>query len=116
MIRRARAVRRAAVVLAAFAATLAVAVPAEAHPTVSGPHCDAGNGYFSCVIGITGSVPPVDIRWYINGRHVPRFDDQGQANGSYPIGKYVGVKAVVTDATGVPVPKSRTVFCYENTP
>lgn len=116
MTRRVRAVQRAAVALAAVAAVVALAAPAEAHPTVSGPHCDSGNGHFSCIIGITGSVSPVDIRWYINGRHVPRFDDRGQVDGSCPIGSRVGVKAVVTDATGVPVPKSRTVLCHVDTP
>ncbi len=116
MIRKARAVRRATVVLAAVAATLAVAAPAEAHPTVTGPHCDSGNGYFSCVIGITGPVPPVDIRWYINSRHAPKFDDRRWADGSCPIGGRVGVKAVVTDASGIPVSKGRSVLCHENTP
>lgn len=116
MTRTARAVRRATVTLAAGAATLAVAAPAWAHPTVTGPHCDSGNGYFSCIIGITGAVPPVHIRWYINGRHAPEFDDRGWADGGCPIGKYVGVKAVVADASGVPVSKSGTVKCYENTP
>jgi hypothetical protein len=116
MNRRNRAGRRAAVALAAVLAPLEVAAPAEAHPAVSGPHCDAGNGRFICTIGTTGSVPPVDIRWYIDGRHALEFDDRRSAHGSCPIGSYVGVEAVVTDATGVPVPKSRTVPCREDTP
>ncbi|MDQ3773441.1 MAG: hypothetical protein M3461_03220 [Pseudomonadota bacterium] len=110
------AVARAAMALAAVSATLAVSPPAEAHPTVSGPHCESGDGYFSCIITITGSVPPVDIRWYINGRHAPQFDDRRWVDGGCPIGSRVGVKVVVTDATGVPVSKGKAVLCHENTP
>jgi hypothetical protein len=107
---------RAAVALVAVSATLAAATPAEAHPTVTGPHCEAGSGYFSCSIGISGATPPVDILWYINGRHAPQFDDRQWADGNCPIGSRVGVKVVVTDASHVAVSKGKSVFCYENQP
>jgi len=117
MNRTARAMlRKAAPVALAMAALLAVPSPAQAHPTVSGPHCDAGAGEITCLIGISGQQPPVDIRWYFNGVHFGEYDNLDWASASCPIGSRVSVAAVVTDASGVPVRKAISKRCPRDIP
>jgi hypothetical protein len=106
-----RVFTRIALAAAMTAATFAVATPAQAHPTVSGPHCDAGAGFWSCLIGISGAVPPIDIKWFVNGQHRPAFDDRTHISGGCGLNERLGLRVRVTDASGVPVEKSRSVFC-----
>jgi len=117
MSRTVRAVLRVVAPLAFAVAVLPVAAaPAQAHPDVSGPTCDAGGGHIQCVIGISGAVNPIDIRWYFNGVHFGQYEDQRFARAGCPIGSRVSVKVVVTDASGVPVTKSTSKLCPRDTP
>jgi hypothetical protein len=97
-------------------AAVGVAAPAEAHPTVDGPHCDAGAGHYICGIGVSGAAGTVHVAWYINGRHQPGFDDSYRISGYCGIGSSFGLKVRVTDASNVPVEKSRSVRCPEQIP
>jgi len=106
-----RVFTRIALAAAMTAATVAVATPAQAHPTVNGPHCDAGAGFYSCIIGISGAVQPIDIKWFVNGRHQPAFDDSSHISGNCGIGSSFGLRVRVTDASNVPVERSRSVHC-----
>jgi hypothetical protein len=111
MRKKARVFTRVALVAAMAAATFGIAAPAQAHPTVSGPHCDAGATFFSCVIGISGAVPPIDIRWFINGREQHAFEDSTHISGRCGINERFELRVRVTDGSGVPVEKGRPVFC-----
>jgi hypothetical protein len=99
-----------------FGAVAVAAAPAQAHPTVSGPHCDAGAGHYTCIIGVTGSVGTVRIAWYVNGRHQPAADNRNWISGNCGIGSSFGLKVRVTDASNVPVEKSRSVQCPTHIP
>jgi hypothetical protein len=111
-----RVLTRLAVAAALTFGAVGVAAPAEAHPTVSGPHCDAGAGHYTCLIGVSGSVGTVHIAWYINGRHQPAFDDRNWISGNCGVGSSFGLKVKVTDASNVPVEKSRSVHCPAQIP
>ena len=106
-----RVILRTAAAMALIIGSVALASPAQAHPTVSGPHCDVGAGFVGCVIGVSGAVPPVDVDWFINGIHIRECDNRYHCSGTCVIGTRVGIKVVVTDASRVPVTASTSKFC-----
>jgi len=80
-------------------ATLAAATPAQAHP-VAFLNCESGEGEAFCSVAVTQSFGPLTIRWYINNRARPEFNNQTDIWSSCPIGSYIGVRVVVTDLAG----------------
>lgn len=84
----------------AIGATLTLAGPAQAHPQVNVICEGVSNSRFMCTAFISGAHEPPQIRWFINGVHIPELDGathfvRGCANGTRVTGR-----AVVTDIHG----------------
>ncbi len=93
---------------------LAVASPAQAHPTVNPPRCETGAGHITCTVSFSGAIPPVDIKWYFDGVHFANCDDRIWCSAGCPIGTRVSVKVVVTDASNVAVTKGANPVCLRD--
>lgn len=93
----ARAAAGSATVLAIGAA---LASPASAAPHISTLACDIGAGQVYCLVYYNNAVPPVTIRWTINGVPIPAANDNRELYGTCSLNKSTTVGVTVTDPTG----------------
>lgn len=91
-----------ALACSAVAATAAVvmAVPANAHPSITALGCDIGNGIVDCQVFFTGAVQPVTIRWTVDGVPIAAANDSVGMTATCVRNRNVTVSVTVADAFG----------------
>jgi hypothetical protein len=93
--------RAMAAVMLSMLVAFGLAGQAYAHPDITNMECvPASNARIWCAVFYSGAHEPVRIRWYFNGVHDPRFDDDRYILRGCELGKTVYVKAVVSDIHG----------------
>src|SRR5689334_6587343 len=66
---------------------------------VSG-ECERLARRFLCSVSYSGAVPPVTIRWYVNGGYFPAYDGKSFVSIGYQPNSTYDIRAVISDATG----------------
>jgi hypothetical protein len=119
MVKRTRTVARAAAIVAAATMLLGVPVAARA-ATITALRCESGGARYLCDVTVVGpGYAPAVIRWTVNGRAVPSFNNQAVATGACRVGSAVAVSVWVGDPLASPeVPyeddtESTTVLCRQ---
>ncbi|HEX4812370.1 MAG TPA: hypothetical protein VFV66_06420 [Nonomuraea sp.] len=106
----------------------ALASPASAAPatsarsasamalTLDGGSCERLARRFLCSVSFSGAVAPVAIRWFLNGGHVPAFDDRSLVGIGCQPGFSYDIRAVISDATGASVEFRTSAVCRSGNP
>lgn len=84
--------------------------------TLNGGECERLARRFLCSVSYSGAVAPVTIRWYVNGGHVPAYDNRSFVGiGCQPNVTY-DIRAVISDATGASVEYRTSPVCRSGNP
>ncbi|WP_188194802.1 hypothetical protein [Nonomuraea sp. SYSU D8015] len=117
----------ASVLLAAGLLTVpgVLASPASAGPagpaammalTLDGGSCERLARRFLCEVSYSGAVAPVTIRWFVNGNHVPAYDNRSFVGIGCQPGSSYDIRAVISDATGASVEFRSGGICRSGNP
>ncbi|MFI6740677.1 hypothetical protein ACIBI9_47810 [Nonomuraea sp. NPDC050451] len=84
--------------------------------TLDGGSCEPLARRFLCSVSYSGAVAPVAVRWYVNGGHIPAYDNRSFVGiGCQPTARY-DIRAVISDATGASVEYHTTPVCRSGNP
>ncbi|MBB5084655.1 hypothetical protein [Nonomuraea endophytica] len=84
--------------------------------TLDSGSCEAIARRFLCEVSFSGATAPVAIRWFVNGNHIPAFDNRSFVGiGCQPTFRY-DIRAVVSDGSGASVQFHTTPTCRSGTP
>ncbi|MDX3107314.1 hypothetical protein ACIBO5_44520 [Nonomuraea angiospora] len=107
--------------VAPASAATTTAGPARATATVMALTLDEGSceplaRRFLCSVSYSGAIAPVAIRWFVDGGHVPAYDNRSFVGiGCQPTVRY-DIRAVISDATGASVEYRTTPVCRSGNP
>ncbi|HLT10429.1 MAG TPA: hypothetical protein VK028_06440, partial [Micromonosporaceae bacterium] len=73
--------------------------------------CESTYSTYYCDVAFRGGLPPIQIRWVVNGAARPTFDNNNSISGPCTVGRPVSVRVTVSDATGASFSTSRSVYC-----
>ncbi|RBQ21100.1 hypothetical protein DP939_08620 [Spongiactinospora rosea] len=84
--------------------------------TLTGGYCEPLARRFLCSVSSSGGVAPLATRWYVNGYHVPSYDNRSYAGiGCQPTFVY-DIRAVISDAAGASVEYHTSPTCRSGNP
>lgn len=92
------------------------AAAASAALTLTGGSCEGLARRFLCSVAFSGAVAPVSVRWFVDGSHVPAYDNRTFVGiGCQPTFRY-DIRAVISDGTGASVEFRSNPVCRSGNP
>ncbi|MGN9845492.1 hypothetical protein ACTMTI_45965 [Nonomuraea sp. H19] len=84
--------------------------------TLDGGSCEPLSRRFLCSVAFSGAAAPIAVRWFVNGNHVPAYDNRSFVGiGCQPTFRY-DIRAVISDATGASVEFRTSAVCRSGNP
>ncbi|SEF94042.1 hypothetical protein SAMN05444920_1011071 [Nonomuraea solani] len=84
--------------------------------TLTGGGCEGLARRLLCSVAFSGAVAPVAIRWFVNGGNIPAFNDRTFVSIGCQPGFPVGIRSVISDATGASVEFRTSPVCPSGNP
>lgn len=101
---------------ASASATTSSSASSAAALTLTGGSCEGLARRFLCSVAFTGAVAPVSVRWFVDGFHVPAYDNRTFVGiGCQPTFRY-DIRAVISDSTGASVEFRSSPVCRSGNP